>query len=154
MHDCGYAHLDISMENIMIRGTDAVIIDFGMTQRIRTPDINRGCFGKRLYMHPTMFKHMAEFKNHRAMTGTWSAVECDLWSLSVVLFVCVVGGPPWEWPSAQRDARFRMIAVSGKLRSLLERWQVRHLSPECVHFLEQLDQSRLLGPNYPLGTSS
>lgn len=35
MHHHGYAHLDISMENVMMRGGEAVLIDFGMTQRIR-----------------------------------------------------------------------------------------------------------------------
>jgi len=35
MHHRGFAHLDISMENIMMRGDDAVLIDFGASQRLR-----------------------------------------------------------------------------------------------------------------------
>jgi len=48
----------------------------------------------------------------------------------------VVGGPPWEWPSKTKDARFRMIAVSGRMDDLLRRWNVR-LSSNCVHFLQR-----------------
>jgi len=69
IHHRGYAHLDISMENIMIRGTDAVLIDFGMTQRIRVPDVNVGCYGKRMYMHPMMFQHMGQANARQVMTG-------------------------------------------------------------------------------------
>ena len=35
MHHHGYAHLDISLENIMMQGDVGVLIDFGASQRIR-----------------------------------------------------------------------------------------------------------------------
>ena len=49
----------------------------------------------------------------------------------------VVGGPPWEWPNGRKDARFRMIVVSGRLEELLERWKVDTLSENCVRFLQR-----------------
>ena len=90
-----------------------------------------------MYMHPTMFRQFGQARQNRALTGTWGAIECDLWSLSVVLFTMVVGGPPWEYPVAERDARYRMIAVSGRLDSLLRRWNINSLSEGCVRFLQR-----------------
>jgi len=106
-------------------------------EKKQEPDVNVGVYGKLMYMHPTMFRQLGEARQNRRLTGTWGAIECDLWSLSVVLFTMVVGGPPWEYPVAERDARYRMIAVSGRLDSLLERWNIDSLSKDCVRFLQR-----------------
>ena len=70
MHENGYAHLDISPENIMLHGSDhrPVLIDFGVAKKIRNPDINQGCWGKTRYMHPIMRLHERQFYAKMKMT--------------------------------------------------------------------------------------
>lgn len=171
----GIAHLDISLENAMLRTETAddvadvppstaprlraVLIDFGMSRHIPRPqDSTVGLYGKFQYMHPSIYhtyrlcKEAAKNKQPMPSADTfprWSMVRADLWSLAVCLFSLLVGGPPWEIPCPHADARFRKIVVEGELDSLLKRWGVRrHLSDDAVDFLQRcftLTGDRALG---------
>lgn len=137
MHQMGMAHLDISLENTMMKNDCAVVIDFGMAQHIPKPDRADGYFGKLYYMHPLMFSHKSAKKAGERMRDKWSMIESDIWSLGVCLFTMLIGGPPWENPSAALDQRFRVI-TEGQLEMVLGKWGITHLSPLCVDFLQKI----------------
>lgn len=91
LHECGVTHHDLKPENVMLAGArtafDAVrVIDFGMSHSARIPlDIHGGMrMGTPHFMAPEQF--LGVRGDHRS----------DLYSVGVLLFDCLAGGPPFE----------------------------------------------------------
>ena len=82
LHSQGIAHLDFSLENVMLRGDDVVLIDLGQARTFdpTNPASDRSSVvcGKFIPMHPEMFQAS---KATSGTTRSWSMREADTWSL-------------------------------------------------------------------------
>lgn len=138
IHSCGIAHLDLSLENLVVSSDLDVlkIIDFGLARFIKFdedgssvdfPGISSP--GKTFYMSPEIFSYQA-----------FAGPAADIWSCGVILFMLLLGGPPFRKPH-KSDKRFSMI-FNGRLGELLQRWKVRDIPDSAIDLL-----SMCLGPS-------
>jgi len=139
-NDMGIAHLDISLENILIKngtfvevqdGDETVfsinsnvqikICDFGLAEifqqdpvtRQRSFQCTKFC-GKTNYKAPEVY----------AKKGVFDARKADVWSLGVVLFCMLVGSPPYNKPIASDQAY--LYIKNGIIDQLLFQWERNH----------------------------
>jgi len=124
MHDRNICHRDMSLENIVLsESKDVRVIDFGVGKRYRdgnfSPD--QVAIGKRQYMSPECFH------NHY-----YDGRDNDMWCAGVILWICLVGCPPWKIPSLD-DGRFAFL-MRGKIgvHELTRRWKRDFLVPEAA----------------------
>eukprot|EP01084_Bolivina_argentea_P080246 145401_1 len=110
MHSKGFCHLDMSLENSMIAsrskkyGNQVKIIDFGLAVYYPNNEfINNKRVGKTGYMAPEVY-----------LRKKYDPRAADIWSLGVMLFMMLIGAPPYQIPSASNPA-FNFI-VNGRLR--------------------------------------
>eukprot|EP00472_Partenskyella_glossopodia_P008104 CAMPEP_0197527730 /NCGR_PEP_ID=MMETSP1318-20131121/22631_1 /TAXON_ID=552666 /ORGANISM="Partenskyella glossopodia, Strain RCC365" /LENGTH=436 /DNA_ID=CAMNT_0043082517 /DNA_START=133 /DNA_END=1443 /DNA_ORIENTATION=+ len=132
MHSMGVAHLDLSLENILVHETFdgqivPKIIDFGMAQEICTlHDASSSRPGKPSYMAPEI--HAGE---------TFDPQKADAFSLGVVLFTMLTGVPPFRLASPH-DQRFSfVVGDSDRLERICKRWD-RQISSSAARFLSKL----------------
>lgn len=130
LHRQGIAHQDMSLENILYdaRTQRAVIIDFGLAIQCHSksePVINTRS-GKLFYMSPEV------------MSGkpTIDPFVSDVWSLGICLLYMLLGFPPIERACAD-DVRFQYLR-DGRLRELLQHWEVLHLSELVLDIIQQM----------------
>lgn len=141
----GVCHRDISLENILVdQNTKALVIDLGMCIRIpynsptgfNDPTVHdasagtlrrlilpQGQCGKPNYISPEVLKN----------SDVFDGFAIDIWAAGIVLFIMLVGLPPFEWASTE-DPRFRLISRGG-LQQLVEQWQ-RPISLQAVDLLQ------------------
>mmetsp|Transcript_16987 Transcript_16987/g.64707 ORF Transcript_16987/g.64707 Transcript_16987/m.64707 type:complete len:255 (+) Transcript_16987:726-1490(+) len=130
------AHRDLSLENVLLHRRIeeeriAMLIDFGMALRIPRDKDGRCHWisrqlraGKLHYMSP-------EIISQRPFDGS----KIDVWALGVMLFIMLVGVPPWRMAD-RRDQRY-ICVVSGELPRLLEHWGVR-VPGDAVDLLKRI----------------
>ena len=88
-HNMGIVHRDIKPENIMIERKEASgllrvkLIDFGVAKIFSRSASNRTFAGTSIYMAPEIFKEKYDEK-------------CDLWSIGVILYILLIGAPPFN----------------------------------------------------------
>merc|ERR1712151_885545 len=107
-------HRDLSLENVLVDASgDCKIIDLGMCLRM---PVNKDCkiesqgtCGKLFYMAPEVY-------NDHAINGR----AIDIWSIGSMLFMMLVGSPPFARPDYSDDC-FKWIAM-GRMRELLQSW--------------------------------
>ncbi|CAM9410920.1 unnamed protein product [Pylaiella littoralis] len=97
VHGKGLCHHDFSPENVVIdkNGDAAVVMDFGMVQRMTTGPLGEvketrdaHPFGKMRYMSPEIWENK-EYDGRQA----------DIWSAGVTLLVCLLGEYLWVAPT-------------------------------------------------------
>ncbi|CAM9461743.1 unnamed protein product [Ascophyllum nodosum] len=97
IHRQGLCHHDLSPENIVITGdgTAAIVMDFGMVQRLDrneagdvVPRRDSNFFGKMKYTAPEIFRR-----------EDYDGRKTDIWSIGVTLLVCLAGEYPWDAPT-------------------------------------------------------
>eukprot|EP01084_Bolivina_argentea_P010566 19689_1 len=104
-----------------VDGLKVKIIDFGLAKRF---DYNN---------NP---KH-ANFLNDQYVgkQGCMAPEDCrkaDIWSLGVMLFMMLVGAPPYKLPTETEDAAFRYI-INGMLEDVLKHWRrLRFISKDAL----------------------
>lgn len=130
IHQSGVAHLDLSLENVLVSdNNEAKICDFGVAKPISPFGMFAPCGddkpGKSRYMAPEIY-------NSEAFDGQ----KADLWSLGVMLYCMVTGSACWEAPS-RSDERYSFFADTS-IRGLLQAFQISNLSEGCVDLLERL----------------
>jgi len=81
MHDQGYIHRDLKMENIMFNGDVVKIIDFGLSCRYQA--------GRRLRQVGTLQTMAPE-----VFSGEYNE-KCDVWSVGVIAFEMICGHKPF-----------------------------------------------------------
>jgi serine/threonine protein kinase len=127
-------HRDISLENILIHENNktAVIIDFGLALRVPMEEsglrkllVPSTPCGKGYYMAPEIYR------SEQAFDG----FAIDLWATAVVLFILLVGNPPWKHPCD--NIRYELIAKQDQLVPLLQSWQ-RFVSPQAADLLQRM----------------
>jgi hypothetical protein len=137
LHDVGVAHRDLSLDNILLDGTDAQqvkLIDFGMISLQR--QCKREKRGKRPYQSPEM--HIEH--------EYYDAYLADTFALGVVIFYMACGDYPWMSTKRGTSRCFDLADTYG-FQKLLE-WRLlrnggrKHLaevfSPSMVELLQGL----------------
>ena len=144
MQKAGVCHRDMSLENILVdEYKTSVVIDLGMCLKIPyddgmndgVADISAGTLrrlieplipcGKPNYISPEVLKSQDAF----------DGFAIDLWASGVILFIMLVGLPPWEF-AREEDPRYRMV-VRGGLERMLRSWQ-RPVSPQATDLLQKM----------------
>lgn len=138
----GVCHRDMSLENILVdEYRTSVVIDLGMCLRVpyddgdNVTDVSAGTLrrligplipcGKPNYISPEIFKS----------EGPFDGFAIDLWAAGVILFIMLVGLPPWEF-AGEEDPRYRMVARGG-LERMLESWN-RTVSGLATDLLQKM----------------
>ena len=129
----GMCHRDLSLENLMLHGNNALIIDMGMCLRVPMMDgpskqrfliTPQGVCGKWHCMSP-------EICNNTAFDGH----AVDLWATGVILFIMLMGYPPWEKPQMS-DERFKFM-TQGYLVNMLTEWKTG-LTGDAMDLLQRM----------------
>lgn len=123
----------MSLENLLVHKSGALIIDLGMCLRIpagmapndiyalgrlsmnnsvRSLITPQGTCGKWIYMSPEIYKNREPF----------DGFAVDLWATGVILFLMLTGFPPWE-RACQTDERFKYM-TAGYLVQMLTEWEI------------------------------
>ncbi|TMW63808.1 hypothetical protein Poli38472_002749 [Pythium oligandrum] len=135
MHSNGYAHRDLSLENVLVTEDDVCkVCDFGLVAPAN--QMSSETVGKMFYMAPEVLAGVS-----------YDPKKADVWSLGVMLFIMLVGAPPVE-SAALTDARFKIINAKG-IRYLINRWGLSETLPaEAIDLMEgmlDVDPRRRIG---------
>jgi serine/threonine protein kinase len=135
----------MSLENILVdQYKVSLIIDLGMCLRVpydaggdEVGDVSTGTLrrlmkaqlpcGKPNYISPEVLRS----------DGPFDGFAIDLWATGVILFIMLVGLPPWEF-AREEDPRYRMVTRGG-LSRMLESWQ-RPVSDLAADLLQRMLQ--------------
>jgi serine/threonine protein kinase len=144
----GVCHCAISLENILLdENQNLVITDFalalrvpytqlhnslgisdvseGSLRRLIRPQLGKNDITETRYMSPELL----------AMNQAFDGYAADLWSSAVVLFILLVGWAPFR-RAKDTDGKYVQIAMQGKLRQLLWKSNVHHVSSEAINLLQ------------------
>jgi len=137
MHNQGVVHLDLSLENTMLiapkEGSNVPlckIIDFGLAKQFNINNHESYYFNERVgktgYMSPEVY-------NKQKYDGRLA----DIWSLGVMLFMMLIGAPPYEIPTKQNPA-FNFI-IQGRLKDVLIHWKrIRLVTKDALDLMIQI----------------
>ena len=110
LHSKQVCHLDISLENALIDNSDNIkIIDFGLAKYFENDSsfkMPAKRIGKPRCMSPEVFN-----------IKLFDARSADSWSVGIMLFMMLLGIPPWNFPS-QSETIYRMIKA-GRIRDVI-----------------------------------
>jgi serine/threonine protein kinase len=131
IHEHGFCHMDLSLENILLSEDRKVIkiCDFGQAQRIDTLEKEKHQTrrrGKKMYMAP-------EIAN---LEESICGISCDLYSLGIVLFCMLTGVQPYMEPN-YTDLGFSLI-INGELETLFVHLEIPFCSCICNDELQCL----------------
>lgn len=140
----GICHRDMSLENILVdEYKTSVVIDLGMCLKVPYSsedgtglcDVSAGTLrrlirpqipcGKPNYISPEVLHSVDPF----------DGFAIDLWATAVILFIMLVGLPPWEF-AREEDPRYRMV-TRGALGDMLRSWD-REVSPQATDLLQRM----------------
>jgi serine/threonine protein kinase len=119
------------LENVLVSsGGVCKIIDFGMALRLPRNHLTGGFLkvkplrpcGKQNYIAPEALAN-ADYYNPQLS---------DIWSAGCLLFIMLIGVPPYE-TSSEVDVRFRYL-ISGNVASLLAHWNAK-IDPDATDLL-------------------
>lgn len=145
IHQHGVAHLDLSLENVLLNGKDNVkICDFGVARAV-TPAMEK-------LLGPAESKVDANGKQIRPGKDAYMAPEvfnnaipadartCDIWSMGVCMFIMLTGGMPWDQPSC-RDPRYKYLLKKG-MNVMITEWEkegdINKISKEAIDLLNNM----------------
>ncbi|RHY32723.1 hypothetical protein DYB32_002305 [Aphanomyces invadans] len=122
MHSHGYAHCDLSLENVLVDATgQAKLCDFGLAASLY--EWKTGGVGKSFYMAPEMY--CQQF---------YAPGVADVWSLGMMLFIMVTGSPLVQ-KAHPSDPTFHFVQTYG-LRAIVSAWRMESLfSVEALDLL-------------------
>ena len=141
MRQVGFCHRDLSLESVLLRGSDCFIVDLGLSLRVpvqedtQTPALlspQASCGTNLLYLAPEILQNMP-FDGHAV----------DLWAAGVMLAIMLYGtDAPFVWASPG-DKRYREIAIKENLRDVARKWESRNdgvspVSDEALDLLQSV----------------
>ncbi|OMJ28890.1 putative myosin light chain kinase [Smittium culicis] len=90
LHEQGIVHRDIKPENILLsgyEGLDVKLADFGLAKIVGEQSFMKTLCGTPMYVAPEVLK---------SRSGRVYSNKVDIWSLGVVLYICIFGFPPFS----------------------------------------------------------
>ncbi|KAM3172575.1 hypothetical protein ACTXT7_014248 [Hymenolepis weldensis] len=104
LHDNGITHRDLKPENILLSGKSnrclIKVTDFGLSKIVSENTMLRTFCGTPTYLAPEILT--------TAGAGTYTPA-IDIWSLGVILYVCLVGYPPFTDDRKDYDLKTQII---------------------------------------------
>ncbi|KAK3842001.1 MAG: kinase-like domain-containing protein [Linnemannia gamsii] len=100
LHDRGVVHRDLKPENILVMDKDMMIVkvsDFGLAKMIGDKEFINTVCGTPSYVAPEVILHKQYGKG------------VDMWSLGVVLYICLCGFPPFSDDLAPPNLRSQVV---------------------------------------------
>ncbi|GLE09634.1 hypothetical protein PINS_up021363 [Pythium insidiosum] len=138
LHGLGFAHRDLSLENVLLRNGVCKITDFALACRVDERSVD--CVGKDLYMAPEVVA-MGDEGGEIALQilAGYDPAKADVWSMGVMLFVMLTGSRLVPLASPQ-DRVFLFVRAHGTM-ALLSAWGVAQgLSSSTLRVLESMLQ--------------
>lgn len=125
MHEHGVAHRDLKPQNLLLQSLDddaqIKVGDFGFARRVHTPRSLTTRCGTPTYVSPEILKNIPHDQ------------QTDMWSAGVILYVCLVGYPPFMEDNQQE--LFRKIRA-GEYVFIEEDW--KHISEDAMNLIRGL----------------
>jgi calcium-dependent protein kinase len=130
-HERQIVHRDIKLENIFVtKDLQVKVADFGCSELLNRDHTVKGLFGTIMYMAPEIF------------AGSYNE-KVDLWSLGIILFMLVVGRPPFSMKNKEQ-----LIKNIGTIPFLLKLCpEIQAFSPGFENFMQgllEIDQAKRL----------
>lgn len=125
MHDKGVAHRDLKPQNLLLTSkdddADIKVADFGFARRVHTPQSLTTRCGTPTYVAPEILKNIPH------------DCSADMWSVGVIIYVLLVGYPPFMEDKQQE--LFRKIR-SGDYEFYEEDWS--NISERAIQLIKDL----------------
>ena len=118
MHDRGVMHGDVKSENIIFDGTNAVLIDFGHSQKLKNKK-GKKVIGTNMYLAPEVIK------------GNYTE-KCDIWSVGVIFYIMLTGQAPFSGSNGEVYENILNVNLSMNLEVS------RFISQEAIELLNQM----------------
>jgi serine/threonine protein kinase len=136
----------MSLENILVdQYKKSIIIDLGMCLRVPYANHDGGVIDvsggtMRRLIHPQHPCGKPNYISPEVLQSeeAFDGFAIDLWATAVILFIMLVGLPPWEF-AREEDPRYRMV-VRGGLTRMLRSWD-REISPDAADLLQRMLQA-------------
>jgi len=141
MKQLGLCHHDLSLECVLLRGTDCFVVGLGLSllmpiqEDSQTPTLlspQASCGTHLLYLAPEILQNVP-----------FDGFATDLWAAGVMLAIMLFGtGAPFVWASPD-DRRFREISINGNLRDVARKWETHNhgktpVSDEALDLLQSM----------------
>jgi len=134
IHGCGVLHRDLKPDNVLLRGAQALLTDFGLARDSVGSQASLTATG--VFLGTPGYWAPEQARGERGEVG----VHTDVYGLGAVLYACLTGRPPVAATSlhAHLDALEAPIRPPHSLRGSVPRW----LSDLCMRCLAQAPQQR------------
>ena len=149
LHENGITHRDLKPENILLMSKDEPtllkITDFGMSRLVEEQSLMRTLAGTPSYLAPEILKRIGS----QSSPGYTKLV--DMWSLGVLLYVCLVAYPPFSSGRKDTQQDINQQILSANFNFKHTRWD--NVSPpakQLVCSLLKLNASERLNPTQAL----
>jgi serine/threonine protein kinase len=131
IHECGIAHRDIKLENILMdRNYNIKIIDFGVST-LEAENCNTAC-GTAGYMAPEVskcpLKHAFALEKQTTDSARYNAFQSDIWSVGIVCFEILARRKPDNLASFPHSLK-------------LSDFPIREMISACIHMPPHLRPS-------------
>ncbi|KAL3858100.1 hypothetical protein ACJMK2_012711 [Sinanodonta woodiana] len=129
LHDKGITHRDLKPENILLntdsKETLIKVTDFGLSKFVDAGSIMKTFCGTPTYLAPEILK--------TAGTGSYTkAIDC--WSLGVILYICLVGYPPFT--DERKDLELPKQILGGHYTFPKQYW--KDISDDAIDLVKKL----------------
>ncbi len=121
MQAVGLCHRDLSLENVLLRGTDCCISGLGYS--IPIPRAKDTGVVHLATPQPNYVKHLQYSPPEVLRNEPFDAEGVDLWAAGIILLSMLFGtDAPFIGP-VEEDRKYRTICIKGNLKYLAERWE-------------------------------
>lgn len=130
MHDQGITHRDLKPENILLVSNETnesllKITDFGLSRFFDSTSVMKTFCGTPNYLAPEVLKTRGQ--------GAYTN-KIDNWSLGVILYICLVGFPPFSDEKSVQSMEQQII--KGAYSFPQEYWS--HISKDAIDLIKKL----------------